>query len=105
MISAQHLAGRYEAYVPALHAALRRGQREAAPLRHFMVWIEGCWRDEAPPEPAAPPAAVSAGGWGTVRWHEAGGTLRGYVPGLAGCYEVAADVAPPALVRPACRTT
>ena len=101
MVTAQHLAGRYDVYVAALHAALRRGRPGAPPLQHFMVWIEGCWRDEGPPEPAAPPAAVSAGGWGTVRWHEAGGAIRGYVPGLEGCYEVAAEPAPPALARPA----
>ena len=101
MVTAQQLASRYDAYIAALHAALRRGRRGAPPLQHFMVWIEGCWRDEALPEPAGPPLAVSAGGWGTVRWHEAGGAIRGYVPGLAGCYEVAADATPPALARPA----
>ena len=101
MVTAQHLAGRYDAYVAALDAALRRGRPGAPPLQHFMVWIEGCWRDEGPPEPAAPPAAVSSGAWGTVRWHEAGGAIRGYVPGVAGCYEVAADAPPPALARPA----
>ena len=101
MVTAQDLARRYDAYVAALHPALRRGRRGAAPLQHFMVWIEGCWRDEAPPEPAGPPGAVSAGEWGTVRWHEAAGAVRGYVPGLAGCYEVVADAAPPALARPA----
>jgi hypothetical protein len=101
MVTAAQLARRYEAYLAALHAALREGRRGAAEVRPFQDWVEGWWRDEGPPEPAGPPAAVSAGGWGAVRWHEAGGALRGYVPGLAGCYEVPAGAAPPAPARPA----
>ena len=96
MLSAPQLARRYEAYLASLHAALP-GRRGLAAVQPFLVWVEGCWRDEGPPEPADPPAAVSAGGWGTVRWHEAEGAIRGYVPGLAGCYEVPAGVAPPSM--------
>jgi len=102
MPTAPQLARRYDEYLVALHAALRRGGRglgpvRAFPVRAFSAWVEGWWRDDAPPEPAGDPAAVSAGGWGTVRWHAVGGAIRGYVPGLAGCYEVPADAAPPAL--------
>lgn len=93
MVTTAQLARRYGEYLAVLHAALGRGRRGAAPVVPFMAWVEDCWRDDAPPEPAGPPAAVSAGGWGTVRWHEAGRAIRGYVPGLAGCYEV--PVTPP----------
>ena len=101
MVTTAQLARRYGEYLAVLHAALARGRRGAAPVVPFMAWVEDCWRDDAPPEPAGPPAAVSAGGWGTVRWHEAGRAIRGYVPGLAGCYEVPVDAALPALRHPA----
>ena len=99
MLTAPQLAGRYDAYVLALDAALDQGRRRVPALQPFMVWIEECWQDEAPPEPEAPPVAVSAGRWGPVRWHEVGGAIHGYVPGVAGCYDVTADNAPPALGR------
>ena len=97
MVTAPQLALRYDEYRAALHVVLRRGCRGVAAVQPFLAWVEGCWRDDAPPEPAGEPAAVSAGGWGTVRWHAAGGTIRGYVPGLAGCYEVPASATPPPL--------
>ena len=100
MVTTALLAHRYGEYLAALHAALARGRRGTAGVVPFMAWIEDRWRDDAPPEPAGPPAAVSAGGWGSVRWHEAGGAIRGYVPGWAGCYEVRVDDAPPLLGRP-----
>ena len=97
MVTAVQLARRYDAYLVSLHAALRKRRRGLDEVRPFLVWVEECWRDDAPPEPADAPAAVGIGGWGTVRWHEAGGTIRGYVPGLAGCYEVSAEATPPSL--------
>ncbi len=105
MVTAVQLARCYDAYLASLHAALRERRRGLAEVRPFQVWVEERWRDDAPPEPAGPPAAVSAGGWGTVRWHEAGGTIRGYVPGLAGCYEVPAGAAPPPMGNASRRST
>ena len=97
MVTAVQLARRYEAYLAALPATLTRGRHGLVAVRPFLVWVEEFWREDAPPEPDSPPAAVSAGALGGVRWHEAGGTIRGYVPGLAGCYEVPTAASPPAL--------
>jgi hypothetical protein len=98
MVTASLLAGRYDAYLTALHRSLAQPRWSGlGPLQTFMAWIEGCWRDEALPEPDGPPTAVSVGGWGEVRWHETADGLRGYVPGLPGCYEVSAGDAPPPL--------
>ena len=88
MTSAADLASRYDRYLAVLrarHAAGHLGHGLGG-VRAFMAWIEGCWEDEAPPEPAGPPAAVSeGGGWDPVRWHDAGAGILGYTPGLGGC--------------------
>jgi len=98
MVDVRQLAHRYDEYLDSFHRVLApRG--ECAAVRPFMAWVEGYWRDDAPPEPTAPPAAVSAGAWGIVRWHQAEDALRGYVPGSAGCYELPRDATPPAVGR------
>ena len=102
MTSAHQVAARYDRYA----AVVRDGygtahwRRELAAVRAFMTWIESFWWDDAPPEPATGPDAVSAdAGLGPVRWYDSGGTVLGYAPGLDGCYQVPAADAPPALGR------
>lgn len=97
MVEASQLAHRYDEYLVVLHAALARRRQGLGRVRTFMEWVEGYWREDVPQEPTAPPVAVSAGGWGVVRWHEGDGLIRGYVPGLSGGYEVPIDAAPPAV--------
>ena len=98
MVDARQLAHRYDEYLDSFYRVLApRGGRGG--VRPFMAWVEGYWRDDAPPEPVAPPAAVSAGGWGIVRWHQSADGVRGYMPDSGGCYEVPADAALPALGR------
>lgn len=99
MVTTPLLARRYDEYRVAVDGTIAARHGGVSWVPAFMDWVEGYWGDDAPPEPAAPPAAVSAGGWGIVRWHDAGRAIRGYVPDQGGCYEVPRDAAPPALGR------
>ena len=96
MVSTPLLARRYDEYRASVNGPPSARQRGKGWTASFMAWLESYWGDDAPPETAGRPAAVSAGGRGTVRWHETGGAIRGYVPDQAGCYEVPRDAAPPA---------
>jgi hypothetical protein len=92
MTSPDELALAYNRYA----AALWRG--EESEVRAFATWLLGYWVDEAPPELADDPHAVSAlGGAGAgIRWYARDGTVVGYVGSQAqGCFQVPVDAAPP----------
>jgi hypothetical protein len=103
VISAHQLAPHYGRYAAVLHAhyGTRRWRAELVGVRAFMVWVESFWWDEAPPEPASPPDAVSSDGErSVVRWYDAGPTVLGYPTagvGVTGCYRVPTADAPPPL--------
>lgn len=100
MVSAQQVAARYEQSAAVLdhHYAAWHRWGEVAAMRAFMAWIDSFWWDDAPPEPAALPDAVSGGQQSTVRWYDSGTAVLGYPANLQGCYQVPAADAPPALV-------
>jgi hypothetical protein len=89
-VTAAQLARAYDRYLFA------HWRGEDAPA--FAAWLAGHWGPADRPEPATPPTAFSrlgAGGRG-IRWHEAGATVVGYIPGLArACYRVPRTAAPP----------
>ncbi len=93
-MSAGELARAYDGYV----SALWRGESDE--VRRFAAWLKGCWGRAGSPEPAGPPAAISAlGGAGTsIRWYEVEGMVLGYIPGVPHrCYRVPADAEPPVI--------
>ncbi len=85
MFPARKLARLYAQYV----AAIRSGDEETADA--FADWLGAFW-DAGPPEPTAPPTAISLlGGIGRgVNWYEIDGLVIGYVRGWKrqGCYQV-----------------
>ena len=99
MVSAQHLARRYDNYAAIVHDhyGTRHWRGELATVRTFMAWIESCWWEEGPPEPSVLPDAVSSVGESAVRWYDAGSTVLGYQTGLDGCYQVPQTDALPTL--------
>lgn len=82
-MAARRLAHAYLRFV----SALWRGDPEAAA---FEAWLDGWWCQALPTAPAGPPDARSphGGGGRGIRWYEAAGEVRGYVPGTAGGYRV-----------------
>lgn len=64
MVSTPLLALRYDEYRTAVGGPPSARHRGPVWASAFMDWVESFWSDEAPPEPAARPAAVSAGGGG-----------------------------------------
>ena len=99
MISPQRLAVRYEQYAAVLnhHNGTRQWRCELAAVRVFRAWIESFWHDDAPPEPADHPDAVSFGDRAAiVRWYDADSAILGYPTDLSGCYRVPAIDAVPA---------
>ena len=90
--TARQIARAYDSYI----SAVWRG--DTSETRRFAAWLKGCWGLGGPPEPAAPPAAISAlGGAGaSIRWHETPSMILGYIPGvLHRCYQVPRDAVIP----------
>ena len=99
MVSAQQLAVRYEEYAAVLddHYGTRDWRHELAAVRIFMAWIESFWHDDAPPEPAVHPDAVSVGDRSAIiQWYDDGSAVLGYPTDLPGCYRVPTIDAVPA---------
>ena len=91
------LARHYDGYI----AACRRGATTG--VDRFDVWLESFWGAEAPPEPNAPPDALSVlGNAGIgIRWYAHDSAIFGYVPGRArGCYRISIGATPPSIDIP-----
>jgi hypothetical protein len=93
MTTAREIARTCDLYV----SAPWRG--ESDDVVQFSCWLRNHWA-LGPDEPGRSPDAFSAvgGGGAGIRWHEVGGMIYGYIPGVElRCYQIPKAAEPPAL--------